>query len=80
VEFLRPPAASKEPEAGEDDEFISFSEAILITNLTSSELSRASRPGGPVRSKGHHRGKLVHELDARRYADGLSRRRREGRK
>jgi hypothetical protein len=73
----REQAAAKTPE----DDFIPFAEALLITNLTASELSKASRRGGPVRSKGKGKGKKrVHELDARRLADELARRRDERRK
>jgi hypothetical protein len=62
---------------GGGDGFIPFREALAITNLTSSELSKASGPGRPIRSIGKRKGKLVHELDARRYADELKSRRRD---
>jgi hypothetical protein len=65
---------------GGDDQFIPFADALSITDLTRPELSHASRQGGPVRSKGKRKGKLVHKWDAIVYALGVFRRRAARRK
>jgi hypothetical protein len=56
------------------EEYITLKEAREITDLTSCQLSRATK-SGKIGSIGEGRGKLVHELDARRYADERKRRR-----
>jgi hypothetical protein len=58
----------------EDEGYITFKEAREITDLTSCQLSRATKSGA-IKSIGEGRGKLVHELDARKYADARKRRR-----